>query len=96
MIARDRYGKILHIGDWVLYPWKDVDADMDEYAFYHGQIIRFNTSHTWTYVWNDISPSTTRYLEKLPKNEKKREQILFLRKLENITVVDLEEFFKGD
>jgi hypothetical protein len=83
MTYRDKNGKNLKVGDWVIYPW---GSGSDQNFEYFCDTIKafgkcdYNTTYVHGLGFGDAS--TTYRLEKVPKNKKKRNEIFFLRKLE--------------
>jgi hypothetical protein len=81
MTVRDKHGVQLKIGDWVLYPWWS-EACGDSLLF--GQIRKISNYEPDTIFVhpNMRGVSTASRTEKLPDDAQEREQVIFLRKLE--------------
>jgi hypothetical protein len=79
----DKNGKRLKIGDWVYYPKLRAFTNIFVYDFFVGQITSFGNNEGGCFVTLTNDPGRyCNYIEKLPKNEKKREQIVLLKKFE--------------
>ena len=79
MIVRDKYGVKLAEKDWIRHCWWDIVTDK---FFYEVVQIRELTHYGNVLPDSGVRLFSSNYCERLPKNEKKREQFLFLRKLE--------------
>jgi hypothetical protein len=77
----DKFGTSLKVGDWILYHyWNEFTGG----AFYAAKITMiWGTGNTVDFIHNDARVARDYSdIEWLPKDKKKREQILFLKKLE--------------
>ena len=80
---RDKTGIELKVGDWVLYPWWNDDSR--KYDYFCNKIRRIPSEEKFcdiVFVHSDTGSSTPSLVEKMPKNKKERDLMLFLKKLE--------------
>jgi hypothetical protein len=80
----DKNGKRIRVGTWVLYPW--IWDDFNKVTQLWGRIRCFeqygHSERMYIQFYDSHFMSSTHLVERLPSNKKEREQILFLRKLE--------------
>lgn len=77
----DKNGIPLKVGDWVLYPWWN--NTKFEYEYFCDRIISISKKYDDIIFVNKLGSSTAYLTEKMPHNKVKREQLLFLKRLES-------------
>jgi hypothetical protein len=76
---KDKNGTSLKVGDWVLYKWWSVDKG--KYEYFCNPILRLIPRQNIC-VHPAGGVSSSHFIEKMPNDEKLRNELLFLRQLE--------------